>query len=397
MVAKTAGRRRLRIALALALAGRYQTAFVPTLRGERDGPGFMSPLVSVIIPAFNAAPTIARAIGSARAQTLTDIEILVIDDGSQDSTAELADAAASIDDRLRVFRQPNAGVAGARATGLAVARGEYVAPLDADDIWHPEKLERQVRAIRNAPLRTGLAYNWYRRIDDHDRVISGSSSPVLEGPVLHRHLEWNFISNGSNILVPTALARAVGYSAPLDGSTRQGAEDYLFQLRIARDHRFVCVPAWLTGYRTSGDGLSTKVEAMLRAHIAMYAQIESECSVSAPTVRPVIARRHAQLRVELARHRLLRGAAGDALFLLLRALGYSPAAAGGHVLTQARLAWEMLLRTQGGSRGLDQRPARVFDDFGPEEPDGVWRPKRRRALIHWLSQLDHAETVHGQD
>lgn len=341
----------------------------------------MTAIVSVIIPAFNAAPTIARTIASAQRQTVSDIEILVIDDGSTDATRSLAEQAAREDSRIKVLSQANAGVCAARNRALAEASSAFMAPLDADDIWHAEKLERQLSAIRAAPAGTGLVYNWYRRIDDNDRVVPVSPSPRISGQVLHRHLEWNFISNGSNILVPAELARSVGYAQPIPGAGQQGAEDYLFQLRLARTHRFACVPAWLTGYRLSRGGLSTGVERMLRAHLAMYAIMRDELATEYPSALPVIARRRAELLVELARNRLRRGKVPPAIGHLGAAFTSSP-----------RAAIEAVLREFSALRSRMTEPhneqARPFHDYAPDEPDGAWRTRRSDRLLSWLESLD---------
>lgn len=343
----------------------------------------MSALVSVIIPAFNAAPTIARTIASVQRQTVGELEILVIDDGSRDGTNAIALQAAQDDSRIRVIRQANAGVAAARNTAMAHAKGEFIAPIDADDVWHPEKLARQVSALRTAPSGTGLVYNWYRRIDTADRVRPGSPAPVIEGRVLHRHLEWNFISNGSNLMMPAELARAAGYAAPIAGAGQQGAEDYLFQLRIARSHKIACVPAWLTGYRLSEGSLSTQVGAMLRAHLAMYALLEQESAGAVPTIVPVIARRRAQLQIELARNRLRRKAPLEAILLLGKAIVGAPAAAGAAMVTEARAA---LARTRAQPEPRDA--GRLFEEYAADEPDGPWAPRRSPALLAWLTRLD---------
>src|SRR5262245_4518179 len=102
------------------------------------------PLASVIIPAYNAERFLRQAVESALAQSYPNVEVLVIDDGSTDGTRQLADELAKADGRLRVITQQNAGVGAARNRGIAEARGKYIAPLDADDFWYPEKLARQV-------------------------------------------------------------------------------------------------------------------------------------------------------------------------------------------------------------------------------------------------------------
>jgi glycosyltransferase involved in cell wall biosynthesis len=106
------------------------------------------PVVSVVIPAFNAARYLGEALDSVFGQTLTDLELVVVDDGSTDETPQVVQGYGS---RVRYVRQPNAGVASARNRGVAESSGRYVAFLDADDVWLPGKLERQLEALAARP------------------------------------------------------------------------------------------------------------------------------------------------------------------------------------------------------------------------------------------------------
>jgi hypothetical protein len=329
--------------------------------------------VSVVIPAFNAARTIGRTLESACAQTHTAIEIIVIDDGSTDGGMETVAIAARNDDRIRLITQANGGVARARNRGIAEARGRYVAFLDADDLWHPEKIARQVAAMEAAGVRAALVYNWYRRIDDADRLVGVSPYPRVEGRVLHRHLEWNFVSNGSTVLVPTELARAIGFDSRLHDAGNQGCEDYLFQLQAARHGAFLCVPAFLTGYRRTDGAMSAQTMRMIRSHLQMYALLEPSLDREA---RMVAARRRAELKVELARSLMRRGRL-EGVGRLGGALASHPLAASRHALT--------LLNGRGGAG----EPGPAFAQMSPDQPDGLWRtrrPPRRIDRLEWLDR-----------
>ena len=107
-----------------------------------------APLVSVVVPTYNRAYCLARTIDSALGQTHPSVEVIVVDDGSVDETAEMVAARYGSDARVRLIRQANAGVSAARNTGLRVARGDYVALLDSDDVWEPWKLELQVACMQ---------------------------------------------------------------------------------------------------------------------------------------------------------------------------------------------------------------------------------------------------------
>ncbi|MCS6813258.1 MAG: glycosyltransferase [Cyanobacteria bacterium] len=102
------------------------------------------PLVSVVIPAYNAEKCLAETLTSVLAQTYEHLEVLVVNDGSTDGTADLASQIMLRDRRLKVITQSNAGAAAARNTGIRHAQGEYIAPIDADDLWHPQAIEKMV-------------------------------------------------------------------------------------------------------------------------------------------------------------------------------------------------------------------------------------------------------------
>src|SRR6266567_4906753 len=104
-------------------------------------------LVSVIIPAYNACVTVERTIASVVNQTYSNLEVLVVDDGSTDETALLVQRMADADRRIRLPQKPNGGLVSARNFGIAHASGEFIAPIDADDLWHPEKIAKQVRLM----------------------------------------------------------------------------------------------------------------------------------------------------------------------------------------------------------------------------------------------------------
>ena len=130
--------------------------------------------VTAIIPAYNAEATLDETLRSVRAQTHRALEILVVDDGSRDGTPAIALAHAAADPRVRLIRQGNAGVAAARNRGIEEARAALVAPVDADDLWAPTKIERQVAALRRGGPRVALVYTWSALIDRESRVIGFS-------------------------------------------------------------------------------------------------------------------------------------------------------------------------------------------------------------------------------
>ena len=106
-----------------------------------------APAVSVIVPAYNAAVTIAETLRSVSAQTCGALEIIVVDDGSTDATVDIVAEHARTEPRLRLIRQANAGVAAARNVALAHATADYIAPIDADDLWHPTRVEKHLTML----------------------------------------------------------------------------------------------------------------------------------------------------------------------------------------------------------------------------------------------------------
>jgi teichuronic acid biosynthesis glycosyltransferase TuaG len=129
------------------------------------------PAVSVVIPAYRAGAIIGPTIESALAQTMREVEVLVVDDCSPDDTVAVVEGYARADSRVRCLRHAaNRGPGGARTTALEAARGRYVAFLDSDDVWLPEKLERQIAFMTGRGA--ALSYTQYRRIDQAGAIVS---------------------------------------------------------------------------------------------------------------------------------------------------------------------------------------------------------------------------------
>jgi len=228
------------------------------------------PQVSVIIPAYNAEGTLAETLDSVLAQTFADFEAIVVSDGSTDRTASLVRDYSAHDSRIRLVEQANAGVAAARNKGIEESDSRYIAPLDADDLWHPQKLALQVQRFEDASPQTGLVYCWYHPIDDASGIIMPVRTPLIEGFVLHRHLVWNFVGNGSAPLIARHALGDLRYEPELAARGAGGCEDYLLQLQLSREWDFACVPAHLVGYRQGAGRMSGNRLAMLRSHLETY-------------------------------------------------------------------------------------------------------------------------------
>lgn len=135
------------------------------------------PKVSVITPAYNAAPYLEETVKSVQAQTFTDWEMIIVDDCSKDKTYHIANALAEKDPRIKVFQNEiNSGVAVTRNKALDAATGEFIAFLDSDDLWHPKKLETQIKEMEKEVL--PFTYTYYQKFDTEN----GKCGKVIKAP-----------------------------------------------------------------------------------------------------------------------------------------------------------------------------------------------------------------------
>jgi glycosyltransferase involved in cell wall biosynthesis len=211
--------------------------------------------VSVVIPAYNRANTIARAVASALAQDPPPFEVIVVDDGSTDATREVVEAIA--DPRLRLVSQPNAGASAARNRGIAEARGGLIAFLDSDDEWLPGKLAAQVARFRAASPRLGLVYTGFESIAaDGSRTVHRARA---RGWIYRDLLARNVVTGcGSTAMMTRAALELAGGFDP----TLAANEDYDLVLRIARFFEADCVPDPLARYH---DGEITEARVSRQA------------------------------------------------------------------------------------------------------------------------------------
>ncbi|WP_161792439.1 glycosyltransferase family 2 protein [Croceibacterium mercuriale] len=230
------------------------------------------PHVTVVIPAWNMGRYVARSIASALAQTWPALDVLVVDDGSTDDTRAIAEAIAARDSRVTVHSFPNGGVARARNRGTELATGTWVAFLDADDLWHPTKIEKQLTALQTHPPEEGWVgcYALFRMVDDHDRVIASGYGAGKRGSFFYDHLLVNHVGNGSSLLVLREAALAVGGFDPSYAEARiGGSEDFDFQLRLLMRYKLEYVPEYLVGYRLHAAQMSADQTRMALGHIAV--------------------------------------------------------------------------------------------------------------------------------
>ncbi len=214
-----------------------------------------APALSIVIPAYNVAPYIAAAVESALDQSFTDLEIIVIDDGSTDTTPDVLETLRQrrADPRLRIVRQDNKGLSGARNSGIRLARGTLIGFLDGDDLWRPEKAAHHIAAFARAPgLGISFSHSEYLTEDGLPTgrlLMAGAAAPSLHAMVRRNHL-----GNGSTPVVRRACFDLAG----LFCEELQSCEDYEMWCRILCETPYYAalVPLPLTFYRLRETSLS---------------------------------------------------------------------------------------------------------------------------------------------
>jgi glycosyltransferase involved in cell wall biosynthesis len=219
----------------------------------------LAPQVSVIIPAYNAADFLAETIVSVQEQTFQNWELLVIDDGSRDRTAEVAQAHQQKDSRIRLIRQVNQGVSTARNHGVAESQGEIIGFLDADDQWLPTKLRTHLDHFQAKP-KVGVSFAQVEILTQAGASTGQRSTSRLTGLNPEDFLSENPTTTTSNWVIRRAVWDAVGGFCP----TMSYSEDleWLLRMMCTQDWQIEGIPQVLTRYRTSSGGLSADLYQM---------------------------------------------------------------------------------------------------------------------------------------
>ncbi|MDP1902576.1 MAG: glycosyltransferase [Rubrivivax sp.] len=232
------------------------------------------PLVSVIIPAYNAQAHLAECLASVSGQVHPfDLEIIVVDDGSADATAEIARRTAGV----QCITQPNRGPSAARNVGIGAARGEFIAFLDADDLWPPDKLQAQVRLLQQHP-ELALAFGDCRQFSaqgprPRTEFQANRLGPLAWGPgpavpsAYARLLEVNFITTGSVVVRREVLQEVGGFAEDL-----RLVEDLDLWLRIAHRHPIGWCGQECLLRRRHSDNISRDAEAIGLAYLEVLAR-----------------------------------------------------------------------------------------------------------------------------
>jgi glycosyltransferase involved in cell wall biosynthesis len=228
------------------------------------------PAVTVIIPTFNRAAIVGRAIRSVLAQTFEDWELIVVDDGSTDGTEQAVKSFS--DDRIKYVRhERNRGGAAARNTGIRCARGEYVAFLDSDDEWPPEKLEKELEVFRKSDPSVGFVYTGAITLDESGKVLK-KHVPTRSGWVYEPLLARNRIGSCSRVLIKKqAVEQVAGFD-----ETLVSHQDWDLWLRLAKISRIAPVPNCWVKRHLGSDQVSGSVRRICEGRERIFQKYRSE-------------------------------------------------------------------------------------------------------------------------
>ena len=274
------------------------------------------PLISVIIPCYNAERTLLRTLASVRAQTYRPIEIFAVDDASRDGTLRLLreQEAAGV----QVIAQPrNGGAAAARNAAIAVARGEFLAFVDADDEWYPEKLERQYRLIAKNPAMSMVGCRCEVLRPDGVRVPVNPHREPPAGREAWKTLLHHSFYVPSTVMARTTTMREIG---GFDARMRAGEDDQDVCIRLALAGEVGFVDATLVTMHELPDSLSRTHRS--REHETVLPMILGHISALAPRLsraelRAILGARYTQIG-----RNVYAGSPGAGFRLLLKAIGH---------------------------------------------------------------------------
>ena len=348
-------------------------------------------LVTVVIPMFNAERTIERTLDSVSRQTHEDLEVFVVDDGSTDGSARIADAFCEKDNRFQRLAKPNGGVASARNHGIRHAKADYIGVIDADDLWHPQFVEKTLAALERGGEQYSFAYALNRRIDVNDKVIGSAPLYGCEGKVLCQHTYVNFVGNGSAVLMRKKnVLECGGFDETLHARGAQGCEDWLMQMRLAENHLVAQVPEYLVGYRQLPGQMSENCDEMSLSLDYVLEAMKRRCpTLPNAAIRWTKARSKNWKLLTAVQRRSLSGALESAS----AALYYDPRVTLVDSMPKFIMMVLRAIRTRimrpAPQEQLPDRNAR-FEDLLPHQnvsyPDAGIQTRR----LMWLRELDQA-------
>jgi glycosyltransferase involved in cell wall biosynthesis len=215
------------------------------------------PKITVVIPAYNAMTYLPETLDSVLNQTFTNFEVLIINDGSTDHIASWA--AEIFDTRVKLISQENRGLPGARNTGITHAQGDYVAFLDADDLWELTKLEKQVDCLDSKP-EIGLVYTWTLLVDQQGKSTGTVTAAHVEGNVWEKLLLGDVVGSGSSAMIRRNCFETVG----LFDTELSSIEDCDMWVRIAAHYPLAVIKEVLVYYRQHPSNMSRDYDRMMQ-------------------------------------------------------------------------------------------------------------------------------------
>jgi len=274
-----------------------------------------APRVTVVIPVYNVCSYLEATLVSLEQQSFQAFEAIVVDDGSTDDSAQVAQVFCQRDARFRLVAKPNGGLSSARNFGIRHAQTDYIAMLDGDDLYEPKKLENHVNWLdRDASI--GVVYSASKTIRDDGKLtmLTLSGKPILSDPLLAL-LCKNFVGHGSNAVFRRSLIGQVGGF----DETLRSSEDLDFWLRIAATEKwsFYREPRTLSRYRVRPSGLSFDVAQMQRSHERV---LQSAYQRSPECIEPYLPMAYAYLYRFLARLSMTAGNTEQARQFIAQAL-----------------------------------------------------------------------------
>ncbi|MEH2035525.1 glycosyltransferase family 2 protein [Nostoc sp.] len=222
--------------------------------------------ISIIIPVYGVEKYISATVQSVLDQTYKKFELLIVDDGSPDRSIEICQQ--FTDSRIQIIHQANRGLAGARNTGIRHAKGRYLAFLDGDDLWLPEKLEKQIHHLENSPD-IGVSFSRSAFIDEAGQALGTYQMPKLKQITTSYLLSCNPVGNGSAAVIRREVFEAIKFQDNLYGTS----EDFYFDEHFRQSEDIECwirisiktnwqiegIPEALTLYRVNSSGLSANM------------------------------------------------------------------------------------------------------------------------------------------
>ena len=260
-------------------------------------------LVTVVIPVFNGEPFVAKAVESVRAQTMKEVEIIVVDDGSTDGTqAVLTELERT--HGIRWYQQDHGGPARSRNRGIDAARGEFIALLDCDDVWLPDKLEAQLSIMRG-DASVGLVHTDFDVVDEHGAVLEHVSARYSPEPIVQAFVNGH-TALPSTLLIRKEVLQKVGALRP----ELYGSEDSDLTVRLYTVTKFACIDRVLVRKLQRGHGYRDMAfdEVMHREKVLSSRELFLN---GLERMQPLNRAQRAALDREWANYFLLRGRAAE--------------------------------------------------------------------------------------